>query len=160
MSAAALLSRLERVKAIGRGRWIARCPAHDDGRPSLSVRELDDGRVLAYCFASCSVADVLAAVGLDFDALYPKRAVDHRVHRERDPHNPRDVLIALADETQLAALVCARIAYGFAVDCAEVDRLMTAVGRIATAAALFKPHPAKARRAFVPRAELDEVAHA
>ena len=73
MSADIFLSRLDRVRSTGHDRWIARCPAHDDGRASLSVRELDDGRVLAHCFAGCGAADVLAAVGLDFDVLYPKR---------------------------------------------------------------------------------------
>ena len=48
------------------GRWcgsygIARCPAHDDGRPSLSIRD-GDTRVLFHCFAGCdssTVADLI-----------------------------------------------------------------------------------------------------
>ncbi len=46
MSADRLLSALDGVKRIGVDRWLTRCPAHDDRRPSLSVRELDDGRLL------------------------------------------------------------------------------------------------------------------
>lgn len=160
MSADTLLAKLDGVRATGRGRWLAKCPAHADGSPSLSIRELDDGRVLLHCFALCSVADVLAAVGLDFDALYPPRAIDHHVRRERDPFATRDVLLALADETQLAAIVAGRVAYGYAVDWNELDRLMTAVGRIAAAADLFKPHPAHRRRAVIARDELREVEHA
>ena len=45
MSADVLLSILEGVKRTGPGRWMARCPAHGDKSPSLSIRELDDGRV-------------------------------------------------------------------------------------------------------------------
>jgi putative DNA primase/helicase len=50
--------------ALG-GRWngqagIARCPAHDDHSPSLSIRDGDEaGRVLLTCFAGCDRRDVL-----------------------------------------------------------------------------------------------------
>ena len=72
MSAAStLLDHLAGLKQTVAGRWIARCPAHDDRNPSLSVRELDDGRVLVYCFAGCDTADVVAAVGLSLSDLYP-----------------------------------------------------------------------------------------
>ena len=39
MSAAArLLDRLTGVKQTAPGRWIAKCPAHEDRSPSLSIR--------------------------------------------------------------------------------------------------------------------------
>jgi hypothetical protein len=159
LTADALLSRLDGVRATGRGRWVARCPSHGDSRPSLSVRELDDGRVLVHDFAGCAVADVLTAVGLEISDLFPDRAIHHRVHRERDPHSPRDVLLALSEETQVAAIVAARIACGCEVDQSEVDRLWLAVGRIACAADQFRRHPADGHRRHVSRAELDEMAH-
>jgi hypothetical protein len=40
---------------------IARCPAHHDRRPSLSICERD-GRVLVHCHAGCSQTDVIAAL--------------------------------------------------------------------------------------------------
>jgi putative DNA primase/helicase len=43
----------------GRG-WSARCPAHDDRTPSLSLRDTPDGRVLAYCHAGCKQEEVIA----------------------------------------------------------------------------------------------------
>ena len=45
VSCADLVSRLHGVKDTGSKRWIAPCPPHDDKRPSLSIRELDDGGV-------------------------------------------------------------------------------------------------------------------
>ena len=42
--------------------WIARCPAHDDRKPSLSVREAKDGRVLIRCHAGCDQETVVAAL--------------------------------------------------------------------------------------------------
>ena len=68
MSANILLSQLDGVKRTGTGRWLARCPAHADKHPSLAIRELDDGRVLANCFAGCSIESVLSAVRLDPDS--------------------------------------------------------------------------------------------
>src|SRR5689334_24396862 len=41
--------------------WMAKCPAHDDRNPSLSIRELD-GKVLLHCHAGCTQADVIGAL--------------------------------------------------------------------------------------------------
>ena len=70
--AARLLDRLERIKPTGPGRWIARCPAHEDKSPSLSIRQLDDGRLLLHDFGGCGTGDVLAAVGLQMSDLFEK----------------------------------------------------------------------------------------
>ena len=53
------------------GQWTARCPAHDDRNPSLTVGTGDDGRVLICCHRDCSVEDVLAALGLEVADLFP-----------------------------------------------------------------------------------------
>lgn len=45
--------------------WSARCPAHDDRNPSLTVGEGDDVPVLLCCFAGCSYNDILDALKLD-----------------------------------------------------------------------------------------------
>lgn len=38
----ALLERLDRVRQAGDGKWLARCPAHKDHSPSLSIRDAGD----------------------------------------------------------------------------------------------------------------------
>jgi hypothetical protein len=135
MSAGVILAKLERVRRTGHERWLARCPAHEDGSPSLSVRELEDGRTLVHCFASCSVGDVLAAIGLNYDSLFPERhPSDHRRPPERRPIHAEDVMRAVAFEAQAAAIIAARVAYGYAVDWAEFERLLTAAARLANAA--------------------------
>lgn len=69
-----VLARLEELgcRPVGsNGAWRALCPAHDDRRPSLSVGEGDDGRVLLKCHAGCSTEDVLARLGLTWSGLFP-----------------------------------------------------------------------------------------
>jgi hypothetical protein len=41
--------------------WTARCPAHDDRNPSLSIRDVD-GTVLICCHAGCAQAQVIASL--------------------------------------------------------------------------------------------------
>ena len=67
-----LLSRLERVRANRNGTWVARCPAHDDRSPSLSIATGDNGKVLLHCFAGCGAADVVEAIGLELSSLFPE----------------------------------------------------------------------------------------
>jgi len=64
------VSRLGKVKGRN-GSWTAQCPAHEDKSPSLSVREAEDGRVLVHCFGGCAVHDVVGAVGMDMNDLFP-----------------------------------------------------------------------------------------
>lgn len=42
--------------------WMASCPAHADRKPSLSIRDSDDGKVLVHCHAGCSQEHVLKAL--------------------------------------------------------------------------------------------------
>jgi len=42
--------------------WIARCPAHEDRKPSLSISETSDGKVLLHCFAGCDQKEVIEAL--------------------------------------------------------------------------------------------------
>lgn len=42
--------------------WMARCPAHDDSTPSLSIRETRDGKLLVHCHAGCEQTAVIAAL--------------------------------------------------------------------------------------------------
>lgn len=71
MNVEILLSRLDKVTSKKLSEWQACCPAHNDKSPSLSIRQTGDSRILIHCFAGCSALDVLAAVGLDWDSLFP-----------------------------------------------------------------------------------------
>ena len=64
-----LVQRLD-ARRSGKG-WIAKCPAHDDRKPSLSIDEGTDGRALIKCHAGCSTDDVISALGLTRRDLFP-----------------------------------------------------------------------------------------
>jgi len=56
--------------------WSARCPAHDDKNPSLSISTGDDGRVLAYCHAGCDFKSICDGLGLRQSDLMPDNSAD------------------------------------------------------------------------------------
>lgn len=56
-----VLSRLSAIRRCGLG-WVARCPAHEDREPSLSIGRGDGDQVLLFCHAGCSFAEILAAL--------------------------------------------------------------------------------------------------
>lgn len=89
MGAETLLWRLEAARRVSEGRWVARCPAHEDRSPSLSVRQLDDGRTLIHCHAGCAPGDVLAAVGLSMSDLFPDGPLYHHARGVRRQHEAR-----------------------------------------------------------------------
>ena len=125
------LSRLDRVKKTGPNRWVALCPAHEDRSPSLSVRELDDGRILVHCFADCGVEEILGAVGLDFDALFPEKPIEHEHgKRERRPFNAHDVLECLSEEARIAAIAAGDMVRGIQISEIDHARLLTAATRL------------------------------
>lgn len=53
----------EDAAVLRKGRWVCRCPAHDDGRASVSVERADD-KVLVKCFAGCPFEKIVHAVGM------------------------------------------------------------------------------------------------
>lgn len=130
-----LLNQLQKVKKTGPSRYIALCPAHPDKRPSLTITEKDDGMVLLKCWAGCGAAEVLNAVGLEFDALFPPRTDDHTKGKPiRKPWNPADVLAAVAFEATVVRICAADVAAGKPLNEADTQRLITAKQRLTAAA--------------------------
>lgn len=131
----AMLSRLEGVKRTGNETWLARCPAHADKSPSLSLRENDDGKILIHCHAGCSVHEVVAAVGLELSDLFPPRPTNpaHAGKPERRPFPSADVLRAIAFEALVVGCAASAMLAGDQFSQTDRDRLMLAVERIQAA---------------------------
>ena len=75
------IARALKARRSGTG-WMAKCPAHDDHSPSLSIRDFD-GKVLLHCHAGCAQTDVIeACMWGDYHArelaLYLQRMVDNK----------------------------------------------------------------------------------
>ncbi len=104
MSAGVLLDRLESVRQTGAHRWLARCPAHSDRNPSLSIRELEDGRTLLHCFAGCAALDVVDSLGLSMTDLFPE-PIGHQVRPSRSSIPARDLLAVISHESRVVAIL-------------------------------------------------------
>lgn len=86
-----LLDRLDRVRRNGSG-WEALWPGHEDRKPSLSVAEGDDGRILLHCHAGCEPEAIVAALGLTMRDLFEDTRTapgDSAATVQRRSGNPR-----------------------------------------------------------------------
>jgi hypothetical protein len=144
VSAQPLLDRLERVRSHGRG-WMARCPAHKDQGPSLSITETSD-KVLVHCFAGCHPQAVLDAVGLRWADLFPPRTwPDGKEQRLLNQRSIRDAsrdaaLDLLAMESKIALIAARQVKAGEPLSEEDEIRLATAVERIDLAANTLLDH--------------------
>ncbi len=125
------LSRLEKVRQRQPGQWSARCPAHADKGPSLSLRESPDGSVLVHCFAGCEVSEIVSAMGLELHDLFPPRDKSATAPRKiANLLTAGQALELLADEAMFVAVALANYFHEVALSQPDVDRLLTAAGRI------------------------------
>lgn len=69
-----VFSSLEGVKLVGKDSWYAKCPAHSDNRPSLTLRVGNNGHLLVRCQRNnsngCTSAEVMHAIGCTLEDLY------------------------------------------------------------------------------------------
>ena len=81
MTAPELLSRLDEVRSRGAGKWSARCPAHQDKSPSLSITEGTKGLLLK-CWAGCELIAITGKLDLELKDLFYNSFPDPRQRRE------------------------------------------------------------------------------
>jgi putative DNA primase/helicase len=99
-----ILDRLEGVKRHG-NQYMAKCPAHDDKTPSLSIKDAGD-RILINCFSGCGTAEVVHALGLEMKDLFrdsgmssSEKLIYHRLRNKKsyeDIYNEGMLIIRLA----------------------------------------------------------------
>ncbi len=64
------LARSLHARRIGKGKWLARCPVHDERTASLSIRDMGD-RMSLRCFGcGAGARQVLAALGMAAGEMY------------------------------------------------------------------------------------------
>lgn len=70
MNVTEFVSMLDGVKSNGQNGYMACCPVHNDKKASLKVSEGEDGRILLYCHAGCSIQNIVEAMGLNMSDLF------------------------------------------------------------------------------------------
>ncbi len=132
MGVEAILPLLDKVRKLSAGSWMARCPAHNDKAPSLHVTEKADGTVLLNCFAGCGGMDVIGALGLDPDVLFPPKVLEDGSRREKPKRQfpVRDVVRALEPQAIEASLLLAKIGGGAVVSKSDRERALFLAERI------------------------------
>jgi putative DNA primase/helicase len=108
------------AKALGGrvagGGWMARCPAHDDRTPSLSIRVADDNKVLVRCHAGCDQKRVITVLrGRGLWAQNGPRSISRTARRTTAERTP-DQDDARRSEVALAIWQSARPAQGTLVE--------------------------------------------
>jgi hypothetical protein len=128
------LQRLEKVKGRN-GQWTARCPAHADRGPSLSIREAEDGRVLIHCFAGCDVNNIVQSVGMDIGDLFPpdEKRKDYPVEGKpklKPAFYASDLMRIIAFEALVVQIAAFDMANGKKLNDRDKERMMVAYQRI------------------------------
>ena len=78
----------DNIKPAGKN-WIARCQVHNDKDFAMSIKQADNGSVLAHCHAcGANGFDLYGVLGLDLDELFGGRKQESNYM----PHDVRDTL--------------------------------------------------------------------
>ncbi|MES1195352.1 MAG: DNA primase [Steroidobacter sp.] len=130
-----LLGRLQRVKQVAPNRWVGGCPCHNANGQALSIRELDDGRILMHDFGGCATTDILATLGLTASDLFPERLGHHfKPVRPNHWHARSEAFMALKDDVVFIALCADAVANNDVLSESDRTRAFEVAGRIRSAA--------------------------
>jgi putative DNA primase/helicase len=127
-----LLDRLDGVRETAPDCYVARCPAHDDKSPSLSIKRVDD-RVLVNCFAGCSASEVMESVGLTLSDLFDKPKGDKPKlsdYQRKRSNQARQAFGALVHEARVLLVISHQLKEGQALNDEQLERLELAINRI------------------------------
>jgi hypothetical protein len=136
-----VLEQVEKAYQRQPGQYSARCPAHDDKGPSLSIRETPEGAVLLHCFAGCTVSEIAGALGLELSDLFPPRDKSGR-----EPQRTSRVLTAsqaleiIGHESLVVVMLAADMRRGVVLDNDRMDALTHAAGVINHVRESFNNH--------------------
>jgi hypothetical protein len=149
MTANDFLAHLEGVRPRGPGRWTAKCAAHTDKTPSLSITEGERG-ILLRCWAGCSIDEICHSLGIEqrelfFDGLATdprqrraaaQRRADERARLEEKRHRDGLRLDIQREAERLIASAC-----NIDISCWSDDRLDQELNRLGAAYAVLEGDP-------------------
>lgn len=114
------IARLDKHRKAGERSWSARCPAHADKGPSLKVTDVD-GKLLIKCFAGCTAAEVVAAMGLNLSDLFPPRDEREAAVYRRERFY-KGTLKDMQQEVMVSMLILGEVADGRPLKPADIER--------------------------------------
>lgn len=119
----AFLERLEKVRRNGTG-YIARCPAHEDDEPSLSVGQ-GERWIVYHCFAGCDRDEIRRKLGIDWaDLVLDDLPPSERKPRRRDWRAIELESYACAARLQHEPKALERLRFGRGWAAKALERLM------------------------------------
>lgn len=124
-----ILSKFQRVYKSGNDQWQCLCPVHDDKSPSVGIKYTKDGRILIHCFSGCPTNEILDAVGISFDDLFPDK-LENEYKPIKRAFNPYAVLTLLSNEVLLCTLAAMDLSKGKILNEIDKQRLILAYSRI------------------------------
>lgn len=128
-----LLDRLTGTKQTRPHRWQARCPAHDDRSPSLTITETPEGTVLVKCWAGCSIESIVDAVGIELRDLFPPRFDYKSTGKSKPPrYSAQEVVKTLVTEATILTLGYRAIQSGNELNLDDQARVELAINAIET----------------------------
>lgn len=80
----AQIARIFHAKRIKKGKYIAKCPVHNDHKPSLWIMDGKKNCTVLGCWAGCDKGAIISAVGLTFSDLFADSKPDVKAMREAE----------------------------------------------------------------------------
>jgi hypothetical protein len=148
-----VIAGLQNVRVTGPAKWVGACPLCKSrkGRP-VAVRSLPNGVCLVHAFCGCDSSDVLAAIRLKLADLFPAGHGDFKP--ERHPFDAMQVLVAIAHEITVAAMIAEDMRAMSTADDEQRERLRTACRRMNAALDAIGERPVPEEIKRIRRAEV------
>lgn len=119
---------LEGVRDNGFGQLSAKCPAHEDKSPSLTIRVEPDGTILLHCFAGCTPLEVVNSVGMSLADLFPEQ---FEASSRRPQWNYKALIETLGHEALVVIGASTQVLDGFTLSPEELEELKQARLKVA-----------------------------
>jgi hypothetical protein len=103
------LTRLDKVKQVGNGEWVACCPAHDDKHPSMSVSEKGDTFLVKCHSQHCGGIAIIESVGLTASDFYEKTDLPIHIRATKRKWSPRQICELGGESISSVALLLERL---------------------------------------------------
>ncbi len=129
-AAGKIIDRLSGVRETAPGRWMAKCPAHPDKTPSLSICDPGDGKVLLHDFGGCEVGAVLGSLGLSLSDLFDRPLEDSAGKKRASRIPAADILEVISFEVSVAAIILSDVLESHEIGDLGWERFAQAARRI------------------------------